>query len=142
MNLTPLVIEEHPASHDLEFMEQRIIAYNYRAAAADDGRGLACFVRDDQGHMLAGITGYTWAGMAEIEFLWVDERLRGQGIGARLLAAVEAEARLRGCERIIVSTYSFQAPQFYQSQGYAVMGQINDCPPGHINYWLKKELGK
>ncbi|MER2599364.1 MAG: GNAT family N-acetyltransferase [Caldilineales bacterium] len=135
-----LAIEELPAAHDIEFMEQRIIEYNYRAAGAADGRGLNSFVRDQEGTIVAGITGYTWAGIAEIEFLWVDERLRGRGVGARLLHAVEAEARARGCARIIVSTYSFQAPGFYQSHGYTVSGQINDCPPGHTNYWLKKEL--
>ena len=136
----PLTIEAYPAAHDIEFMEQRIIEYNYRAAGADDGLGLNSFVRNEQGEIVAGITGYTWAGMAEIEFLWVDERLRGQGIGARLLAAVEAEAHARGCARIVVSTYSFQAPEFYQSHGYEIAGYIADCPPGHSNYWLQKRL--
>lgn len=141
MNSSPhFVVEEHPNAHDIEFMEQRIIDYNYRAAHADDGRGLACFVRGEQGEILAGITGYTWAGMAEIEFLWVDDRLRGQGIGGRLLAAVEAEARQRGCALSIVSTYSFQAPEFYQRNGYEIAGKIENCPPGHVNYWLKKDL--
>lgn len=140
MDHLSLVIEAYPAPHDLEFMEQRIIDYNYRAAGAADGLGLNSFVRNEHGELMAGITGYTWAGMAEIEFLWVDEQLRGQGIGARLLAAVEAEAQARGCACIIVSTYSFQAPEFYQSHGYEVVGYIADCPPGHSNYWLQKKL--
>lgn len=135
-----LIVEDYPSAHDIEFMEQRIIAYNYRAARAEDGRGLACFVRGEQGEILAGITGYTWAGMAEIEFLWVDDRLRGQGMGGQLLAAVETEARQRGCALSIVSTYSFQAPAFYQSHGYEIVGKIENCPPGHVNYWLKKDL--
>ena len=136
----PLTVEEHPAHHDLDFLEQRIIDHNYGRAGASDGRGLACFVRDDAGQIIAGISGYTWAGMAEIEFLWVDDSLRGQGVGSRLLEAVETEARQRGCVLVITSTYSFQAPEFYQRHGYEVVGKIEECPPGHENYWLRKSL--
>ncbi|MEI2691851.1 MAG: GNAT family N-acetyltransferase [Anaerolineae bacterium] len=135
-----LTVEEHPAHHDIAFLEQRIIDYNYGRTGASDGRGLACFVRDDAGQIVAGISGYTWAGMAEIEFLWVDDSLRGQGVGSRLLAAVEAEARQRGCKLIVTSTYSFQAPDFYPRYGYEVVGSIENCPPGHENHWLKKDL--
>jgi GNAT superfamily N-acetyltransferase len=135
-----LYVEEHPAQHEVAFLEQRIIDYNYGRAAATDGRGLACFVRNDTGQIMAGISGYTWAGMAEIEFLWVDDSLRGQGVGGRLLEAVEAEALRRGCALIVTSTYSFQAPEFYQRHGYEVVAKIEDCPPGYVNYWLKKAL--
>lgn len=135
-----LVIEDHPSHHDIAFLEQRIIDYNYASAAASDGRGLACFVRGEQGQIVAGISGYTWAGMAEIEFLWVDDSLRGQGAGSQLLAAVEEEARRRGCALVIASTYSFQAPGFYRRHGYEMVGRIENCPPGHTNFWLKKDL--
>lgn len=135
-----LSVEEHPSHDDLAFLEQRIIDYNYGQARASDGRGLACFLRDEQGQIVAGVSGYTWAGMAELEFLWVADSLRGQGIGAQLLAAVEAEARQRGCALVITSTYSFQAPDFYQRHGYQVVGRIENCPPGHTNFWLRKDL--
>ena len=135
-----VVVEEHPAQHDIAFLEQRIIDHNYSQAGASDGRGLACFVRNEEGQIVAGISGYTWAGMAEIEFLWVDDSLRGQGVGGRLLAVVEQEARQRGCALVITSTYSFQAPEFYRRHGYEMVGKIEECPPGHVNYWLKKDL--
>lgn len=133
-------VEDQPSHNDIAFLEQRIIDFNYARANASDGRGLAAFVRGADGEIIAGISGYTWAGMAEIEFLWVHDQLRGQGIGAQLLAAVESEARSRGCALIITSTYSFQAPEFYQRHGYQIVGSLADCPPGHTNYWLRKDL--
>ncbi|MCB0253297.1 MAG: GNAT family N-acetyltransferase [Anaerolineae bacterium] len=139
-NSSSLHVTAHPSREDIAFLEQRIIEHNYARANASDGNGLAAFVRGENGEILAGIAGYTWAGMAEIEFLWVHDQLRGQGIGAQLLAAVEEEARSRGCALIITSTYSFQAPQFYQRNGYEITGKIENCPPGHTNYWLKKDL--
>lgn len=33
----------------------------------------------------------------------------------------------------------FRARGFYEKNGYAVFGQIADCPPGTILYYLKKE---
>lgn len=141
--MNPLItVEEHPSHDDVAFLENRIIEYNYAAVGASDGRGLASFVRDEHGEIIAGISGYTWAGMAEIEFLWVHDQLRGQGIGAQMLAAVEEEARRRGCTLCIVSSYSFQAPDFYQKNGYKVVGSLTGCPPGHTSYSMKKDLAE
>jgi GNAT superfamily N-acetyltransferase len=140
MPISHIHVEDHPAHEDIEFLEARIIEHNYAGAGADDGRGLAAFIRDDGHRIVAGIAGYTWARLAEIEFLWVDEGARGQGLGSQLLAAVEDEARARGCALMIVSTYSFQAPDFYLRHGYQVVAELPDCPPGHTNYYFKKVL--
>jgi GNAT superfamily N-acetyltransferase len=140
MTASHILVEDHPAPEDIEFLEARIIEHNYAGAGAYDGRGLAAFIRDDDHNIMAGIAGYTWARLAEIEFLWIAEDARGQGLGSQLLAAVEDEARARGCALVIVSTYSFQAPDFYLRHGYEVVAELPDCPPGHTNYYFKKAL--
>src|SRR3712207_4677541 len=106
---------------------------------AFDGRALAGFVRD-AGAIVAGISGYTWAGMCEIEFLWVHADRRGQGLGSALLRAAEDEALRRGCSVVVLGTYGFQAPAFYPRHGYAVVATIGDCPPGQTHYILQKRL--
>ena len=53
---------------------------------------------------------------------------------------VEEEARQRGCVGVFLYTYSFQAPGFYQKQGYQPMGVLDDCPPGYQRIYLKKSL--
>lgn len=134
------LVEDQPADLDREFLEDQINRYNMAQVGAFDGRRLAIFVQNEQQDVIAGISGYTWAGMCEIQFLWVDAELRGQGYGGRLLQAAEQEARERGCQIIILSSYSFQAPDFYQQRGYTLAGQIDGCPPGHTNYYFKKML--
>jgi GNAT superfamily N-acetyltransferase len=134
------IVEDQPDWHDLRFLEDKINTYNMEQTGAYDGRGLAIFLRDEQGEIFAGISGYTWAGMCEIEFLWVREDQQGQGIGGELLQAAEQEAQERGCAMIVLGSYSFQAPQFYQKYGYELVGRIENCPPNHSNYYFKKVL--
>jgi hypothetical protein len=37
-------------------------------------------------------------------------------------------------------TFSFQALDFYKKHGYVVFAKLNDIPPGHSRYYLKKLL--
>ncbi|HEY0606434.1 MAG TPA: GNAT family N-acetyltransferase [Herpetosiphonaceae bacterium] len=135
-----LVVEDQPSEQDLEFLEDQINRYNMDQVGAFDARRLAIFVRDEQQTIVAGISGYTWAGMCEIQFLWVAEELRGQGYGGRLLQTAEQEARERHCRIIVLNSYSFQAPDFYQQRGYSLVGKIEGCPPNHANSYFKKIL--
>ncbi|MET9275251.1 GNAT family N-acetyltransferase [Kribbella sp. NPDC003557] len=75
-----------------------------------------------------------------IDTMWVDEAYRGRGIGGALLRAVEDEARGRGCRWAEVTTFDFQAPEFYRRAGYEEYGVKRDYPPGHANYFFRKDL--
>ncbi len=78
----------------------------------------------------------------DIAVLWLDERLRGEGHGTRLMRVAEDEAMRRGCVHSYLSTLSFQARGFYEGLGYRVIGRLDDYPPGHVKYWLRKDLGQ
>jgi GNAT superfamily N-acetyltransferase len=84
--------------------------------------------------------GNTYWGWLYISILWLAESLRGQGVGGRLLDMAEQEALDRGCRHAHVDTLDFQALPFYEKHGYAVWGTLNDLPPGHSRYFLKKDL--
>jgi ribosomal protein S18 acetylase RimI-like enzyme len=112
------------------FLGERIYAYNRAATGVDDGKMLNAVLRGDDGEIEAAISGFTWGGTCEIEYLWVAESLRGRGIGSALLRAVEREARSRGCHQIVLSTHTFQAPGFYERHGFRRLAAIPDYPPG------------
>lgn len=48
-----------------------------------------------------------------IEALWIEESLRKQGYGKKMLAAAEREAIENGCRFSLVDTWDFQAEEFY-----------------------------
>jgi GNAT superfamily N-acetyltransferase len=62
------------------------------------------------------------------------------GLGARLLTAAEAEIRRRGCDRVALSTHTFQAPGFYARLGYTECGRTPGYPHGHDDIHLVKQL--
>ena len=120
-------------------LAEQLNAFNYAAADRDDGRGLD-FMVEEAGEMVAGLSGYTWAGIAEVKVLWVREDQRGRRLGAGLMEAAIAEARARGCELMFLSTHSFQAQGFYEKLGFETVATIADKPLGHAEYWMRLKL--
>ena len=62
------------------------------------------------------------------------------GLWQQLLHAAGQEARTRGCHQIVLSSFSFQAPAFYQALGFEVCAALEEHPWGHQHYYLRKRL--
>jgi GNAT superfamily N-acetyltransferase len=139
-NLDALVVESKPAFADVRFLEDRLYDYNVEQTGVDDGQWLAIFVRDDQQRIRAGVEGWTWCGSCYLRHVWVHQDWRGQGVGTKLLQATEQEAMKRGCHQLVLSSFSFQAPDFYQKLGFEVFAVLEEHPRGHRNYYLRKRL--
>jgi GNAT superfamily N-acetyltransferase len=131
---------DQPRGEDVRFLEDRLNEHNVARTRRRDYRPLALFERDERGSIVAGLYGWTWAGWLEVRFVWVREDLRGQGRGRRLVEAAEAEARARGCRRVWLDSYTFQAPAFYQRLGYQVFGTLQGYPTPHDRVFLTKTL--
>jgi GNAT superfamily N-acetyltransferase len=134
-----VVIADTASDVDRAALRDAIHAFNIAATGFRDGRVLSCFLRDGSA-LIAGIDGFTWGGYARIDYLWVSEALRGRGLGSRLLAAAEDEARRRGCTTIVLDTHSFQAPFLYRARGYTEIGTTVDTPRGHSQTLFQKQL--
>ena len=127
-----------PAERDV--VEAGLNEYNLRFAPPHQYRRLCVFLRDARGAVAGGLTGGTFWGWLHIELLWLPEDARRQGLGTRVMAAAEDEARRRGCRHVFVDTISFQALPFYLKLGYTQWGQLDDFPAGHTRYFLQKAL--
>jgi GNAT superfamily N-acetyltransferase len=93
----------------------------------------------DNGRIVAGGRGHVYLGALELRGLWVDEALRGLGIGSNLLKAIEQEARRRGASKAMLYTYSWQADAFYRSHGYQEFARFA-FPDGHYRIDMQKLL--
>jgi len=123
-----------------ERLDQEIQAFNGAATGYLDGRLVCIAVRDDGGDLRAGLFGWTWGGCGYVDLLWVRSDQRGSGLGSRLLATAEEEIARRGCDRVVLSTHSFQAPGFYARVGYKECGRTPGYPHGHDDIHLVKRL--
>jgi GNAT superfamily N-acetyltransferase len=141
VSASAFVIETDPTPEQIQYLEDRLYEFNSGATGITDGQGLAIFVRDEQDRIVAGICGHTWGGCCEIRQLWVEESRRRQGFGTSLLQAAEQEARRRHCKQIILTTFDFQAPEFYTERGFHLLAVVDDYPQGHQSLLLQKELG-
>lgn len=98
-----------------------------------------CIVQQVGDRIVAGGRGIINMGALEVRGLWVDENMRGGGVGALLLTAIENEARRRGATKAMLYTFSWQAELFYQRAGYSVFSRF-DYPDGFQRIDLQKDL--
>jgi GNAT superfamily N-acetyltransferase len=95
---------------------------------------------EDAGKIVAGIVAGSVFDTLEVEFLFVDENYRGKGLGRALIDHVEERAARDGLRRILLNTYSFQAPDFYRALGYEQLLKIEPCFGEYSQYFFMKRL--
>ncbi len=101
---------------------------------------LTVSVRDAAG-LVGGASGWTWGTCAGIGMVWVRDDARGTGLGGRLMAAFESAARGRGCTQVLVSSFTFQAPGFYERHGYVEFARSEGLPvEGEADVHFRKAL--
>lgn len=117
-----------------------IRSYNRSKREAAESEPLNLYVENDHGQLMAGLVAETFGNWLEIEYLFVKEDLRGQGIGSQLLQRAESEAKKRNCRYVFVNTYQFQAPAFYQKHGYQEVFTLKDYPCTGQRHYYQKDL--
>ncbi len=141
------IISENEEKEFGEFLHNQIKEFNNRhsphhLAARQPGAvtPLYLILKDESGNAIGGLSADTHWGWLEVHNFYLPPELRGQGWGASLLHTAEEIARKRGCHSCFLWTFEFQARTFYERQGYEVVGQLKDYPPGSAFYWMRKQL--
>ncbi|MCP9014902.1 MULTISPECIES: GNAT family N-acetyltransferase [unclassified Streptococcus] len=131
---------ENTESQKSQIIGDLIRSYNRSKREAAESEPLNIYVEDDSGELMAGLVGETFGNWLEIEYLFVKEDIRGQGIGSQLLQQAESEAKKRNCRFAFVNTYQFQAPAFYQKYGYKEVFTLKDYPYTGQRHYYQKDL--
>ena len=97
-------------------------------------------VRDGKRRLLGGLILQSYWRESYIELLWLSARARRSGLGSKLIEEAERRARRRGSRLIHLNTYSFQAPRFYEKQGYRRFGGMSGSPRGESRRFYAKRL--
>lgn len=120
-----LFVDWSPDSRDHAALLKSLIRDNTARGGPSGHRNIAIIVRDpDTGEASSGIWGGILYGWLFIELLHVAVSDRHQGLGSRLLTAIENAAREQGCVGAWLSSYAFQAPGFYEKNGYEQFGEL------------------
>ena len=114
---------------DLEAqLSRELDVFNLSRTGTDAPRELTLKAHDEGGDIVAGLSGWTWGTCAAIAMAWVREDQRGAGWGTRLHGGSRgrgAGERLRAGGR---SSFTFQAPEFYERLGYTETGRTVGIP--------------
>lgn len=132
-------VQDDPDPGELDLIETEVRASAAAATGIGDEHDLAVLVRED-GHLRAGIYGWTWGDSCELQSLWVDRSLRGNGIAWRLLTMAEDEARNRGCTQVVIFVQDFQPIAMYERFGFRTVASVPDFPAGSTAIWMRKPI--
>ncbi len=109
--------------------------FGCQAHDLDDGRMYHVF---KQGGVIVGLVGLhhvIWGPEQNIWLAWfaVDPDCQGQGLGRKLLTAIERVAVGKGYRRLLVETYEHadfdKARHFYERSGFCRAGHVSDYLP-------------
>ena len=131
---------ENTESQKAQKIGELVRSYNRSKREAAESESLNLYIEDEHGRLLAGLVAETFGNWLEIEYLFVKEDLRGQGIGSQLLQRAESEAKKRNCCFAFVNTYQFQAPAFYQKHDYQEVFTLKDYPCTGQRHYYQKDL--
>ena len=123
-----LFFDWSPDSRDHAALLQRLANANLTSGGPSGHRNIAIIVRDPgTGEAISGVWGIVLYGWLFIDVLYVVEPDRRQGLGSRLLTGLENAARENGCVGSWLSAYAFQAPGFYEKNGYEQFGRLGSA---------------
>ena len=116
----------------VRYGEQNGVALNYDEF---------CFAAEDADGRITGIiTGRAYYNEVHIGDLIVSEACRRTGLGSRLVRAVEDAYRGKGYDVVTLTTFGFQAPEFYKKLGYTVEFVRENRDPKLNKYFLSRKL--
>jgi len=140
MSALRISVEPHAPDGLRAHVREHLDAFNTAVTGFSEYHSVTILLRDERDEVLGGLLGAIWGGWLSISILWVTAPLRGRGHGRQLLEAAEQYALERGCTHAWLTTFSFQAPEFYPRFGYESFAVLDDHPLGHCHHFFRKRL--
>jgi GNAT superfamily N-acetyltransferase len=134
-----LNVDDKPKAADIEKLQKGIDQFNV-GVLKQSPKAFAIFLRDEDSNIRGGVYALSYTDQIHIIMLWVEEKLRSHGYGAKLIKAAEEEGVKRKCKYSYVDTFGFQAKGFYMRCGYQLLGKINNALFDYSRIFFRKSL--
>ena len=122
-----------------EFINKAFTDYAISRAVELNFDEYCIIAENDDGQVIGAITGRAYYNEVHIGDLIIDETYRGNDIGTKLVRAVEDEYRGKGYTKITLTTFGFQAPDFYKKLGYSLEFVREDPEPKLSKFFFCKD---
>ena len=130
--------EINPLIKDLEIISEGVNSYG-RSISVSDALPIASFVRLN-GQIIAGVSGRMEFSRLFINYLWVKDEFRKQGIASRLLENIEVVAKNHNCLDVVIETLLDEVAEIYNRRGYQTLVKIPNYVGRFSRSILKKNL--
>lgn len=139
MNLSIRIADENtPKANALIF--KGINEQAVRVKRQEPMRTFGITLEDASHSILGGASGVTYYGCLYVDMLWIDDSIRQQGWGSKLMQEAEKIGIERGCTFATVNTMDWEALDFYQKLGYAIEFTRSGYKNESTLYMLRKSL--
>jgi ribosomal protein S18 acetylase RimI-like enzyme len=134
-----MVFEANPALSDEEYVHRQLGIWNMKVTGFTDYYPANFFLRDGEHRVRGALLAYVWGKWLHVETFWIEDNLRGQGWGKKMLEAAHEIGRQKGAEAAWLNTFSWQARSLYERFGYEAVFEVADFPPGHSRIYMRKQ---
>jgi len=140
-NLLP--ISENPTEEEMKLVKKRLEDHNKQFPNGEldiPTPDISLVLKDRNENIVGGVITSMLTGVMHLEVLWIDELYRGRGYGRDLVLQAESIAKAKGYPASQTWTFSFQAPEFYKSIGYKLIGIFDGYTSGITEHILLKKF--
>ncbi len=137
------VITSNPSKEEIAIIKKGLEEHNKKHPNGEldiPTPDISLVLKDKAGQIVGGVITSMLVGVMHLEVLWVNKAHRRKGYGRALVLEAERIGKKKGYTAAQTWTFSFQAPQFYQSIGYKVLGIFDGYIGGITEYVLMKRL--
>lgn len=131
------IVSVSPKDPYSDLIYKQLDDYNAQfGAQTHDHEDFVFVAKDDNDNFLGGAQGRIFSEWLCLYSLYSTRTEKG--VGTKLMDHIEQFAKDKKCKGIQLSTFEFQAPEFYKKRGYEVYGELPDFAGSYKNIYLKK----
>lgn len=132
--------QEEPIAQDGEILFEGIRNDAATTKGMERMAPFAIYMKNRNRSVLGGANGVTYYGCLYVDMLWVEDSMRSQGFGTKIMEEAEKIAKERKCSFATVNTMDWEALPFYQKLGYHIEFVREGYDKASKMYMLRKEL--